>query len=110
MRMVNYREGIEFERQQERYASRVAKLLGVFIEAILLAVFILTFPWSLPSITQKWSPYIFPLCTLVVLVLSFLNIGWGITIMAVVRTIERRLTNRFLKWLMEISGREDNRS
>lgn len=91
----------KFEVMAKNVAKRTSRIAFYLIFAILAIGALLTFPWSLPQITQAWLQYC---VTAILLALFFLytivSIGWGTSVKSIAEKFEHWLSKHLHYWLL----------
>jgi hypothetical protein len=86
-----------------RAASVMSTIAGLGLLMVLAVGALLTFPWSLPQITQAWYRYLTTGLLSAFFLFTLANVAWGTSVRSIRESSERWLERRISRWLLAIA-------
>jgi hypothetical protein len=69
-----------------------------------------TFPWALPRPMTAWGRYSLSSILLLLLLLSFANLTWGVTLTSILDRLEHRTMEKLADWFLRFAGMDQGAS
>jgi hypothetical protein len=90
-----------------RQVRRVALVVGAMTIIVSTCY---TFPWALPRPMAAWGRYSLSGILLLLLLLSFANLTWGVTLTSILDRLEHRTAERLADWFLRFAGLDQGAS
>lgn len=93
-----------------RLARQVRHIALVVGAIIIIVSMCYTFPWALPQPKDAWGRYSLAGILLLLLLLSFANLTWGVTLSSILDRLEQRTGDRLIGWFLQVAGLDQDAS
>jgi hypothetical protein len=84
-----------------RWIRRVALFFGAMIVIVSICY---TFPWSLPRPMDAFWRYLLTVVLFLLLLLTFVNVTWGVTLASLLDRLEQRISEKLSAWFLRFAG------
>jgi hypothetical protein len=90
-----------------RKVRQVVLIVGAI--GIIVSIFY-TFPWALPQPKTHWGRYSLSGILLILLLLTFGNLTWGVTLTSILDRLEHRIAVKLADWFLRFAGMDEGAS